>query len=98
MSSDSNAALRVWRSVFGGDLGEVRRGIESGVSVNWKNEDEMDRTFLHLAASEGRIHVMKYLLEKRAKVDALDEDDATPLHRAAKSGRVEAVKEANKSN
>lgn len=57
---NSNAsALRVWKAILSNDIGEVRRGIESGVSVNWKNEDEMDRTFLHLAASEGRIQVMK---------------------------------------
>ncbi len=88
----SAAALRVWRAVGGGDVGEVRRGIESGVSVNWKNEDEMDRTFLHEAASKGRTSVMALLLEQRSvSVNAKDEDDATPLHRAAKSGSVAAV-------
>ena len=57
---ETNAsALRVWKAIVNNDLGEVRRGIDSGVSVNWKNEDEMDRTFLQLAASEGRVQVME---------------------------------------
>jgi hypothetical protein len=88
---DNQAAVRVWRAVESGNLVGVRRGIESGVPVNWKNEDEMERTFLHVAASEGRVHVIKFLLEKKARIEALDEDDSTPLHRAAKSGNVEAV-------
>ncbi len=90
--AESAAALRVWRAVGSGDVGEVRRGLESGVSVNWKNEDEMDRTFLHEAASQGRVQVISFLLEQRGvRVNAVDEDDATPLHRAAKSGSVAAV-------
>ncbi len=35
------AGLRVWQAVGDGDLGEVRRGLDGGVPVNWKNEDEV---------------------------------------------------------
>lgn len=81
----------MWRAVIEGDVGEVRRGLESGVQVGWRNEDEMDRTFLHCACGEGRVGVASLLLEKGARVDARDEDERTPLHRAARGGQEKCV-------
>lgn len=49
------------------------------------------RTPLHLAALQGKLGVIKQLLDARAPVSAADEHGMTPLHKAAVGGRPEAV-------
>lgn len=49
------------------------------------------RTPLHLAALQGKIGVMKQLLDARAPANAADEHGMTPLHKAAVGGRTEAA-------
>ena len=49
------------------------------------------RTPLHLAALQGKIGVMKQLLDARAPANASDEHGMTPLHKAAVGGRTEAA-------
>ncbi|KAH7024493.1 ankyrin repeat-containing domain protein [Microdochium trichocladiopsis] len=42
---------------------------------------------LHLAAAEGRDEVVRFLVERRARLDIRDADGATPLHHAIRHGR-----------
>ena len=45
---------------------------------------------MHLAALQGRLGVIKQLLDARAPANAADEHGMTPLHKAAVGGRAEA--------
>jgi ankyrin repeat protein len=50
------------------------------------------RTPLHVAAVEGRVRIVKYLLEKStAGIDHRDDDGATALHSAAFRGHLDCV-------
>src|ERR1051326_2664424 len=49
------------------------------------------RTPLHLAASIGRYEIAKFLLQKRAKVNAKDENGMTPLHEAVRGNHQDLV-------
>ena len=49
-------------------------------------------TALHLATDKSNYDVMELLLEKGAKVNALDNLGQTALHRAAQQGNVQACK------
>lgn len=86
-SKGDKQALEVWKAIGNGDVGFVRQALQSGTSVNWKNEDHLDRSLLHHACHAGRANIVRLLLEKKANANATDEDDATPLHRAAKGGK-----------
>jgi len=61
-----------------GDLASVKKIIEEqGVDVNKADYD--GRTALHLAASEGQMEVVKYLLSKNANVGFKDRWGGTPF-------------------
>uniref|UniRef100_A0A8D0KYA7 Ankyrin 3 n=1 Tax=Strix occidentalis caurina TaxID=311401 RepID=A0A8D0KYA7_STROC len=49
-------------------------------------------TLLHVAAANGHLTIMEYLISKGAKTDVKDRKGRTPLHRAAEKGHGDAVK------
>uniref|UniRef100_A0A8C4XV41 Uncharacterized protein n=1 Tax=Falco tinnunculus TaxID=100819 RepID=A0A8C4XV41_FALTI len=49
-------------------------------------------TLLHVAAANGHLTIMEYLISKGAKIDVKDKEGRTPLHRAAEKGHGDAVK------
>lgn len=73
-----------------GDLKEVERQLAQGVNVNSRTF-RMRTAALHEAASEGRVEIVKLLLEKGANPDILDEGSTTPLAYAACGGHVEVM-------
>ncbi|KAI4307078.1 hypothetical protein L6164_030307 [Bauhinia variegata] len=68
-----------------GDVANLLKSIENGVSVNLK--DSEGRTPLHWAVDRGHLNVTELLVSKNANVDAQDNDGQTPLHYAAVCGR-----------
>lgn len=53
--------------------------IEQGVSPNYKEENDGE-TLLHMAAGEGNLNMVIYLLEKHhLDINALSKNDYTPL-------------------
>ncbi|XP_066453854.1 CARD- and ANK-domain containing inflammasome adapter protein-like [Eleutherodactylus coqui] len=78
----------VFDAVMKGDL-SLLESILKGSDVNAVNSS--GETLLHVAASNGHVPVIEFLLSKGAKVDAKDKKRMTPLHRAAENGHVEAV-------
>lgn len=66
-----------------GDLDEVKRFIALGVEVNKGDYD--NRTALHLAAAEGKYHIVKYLIDKGANNKAVDRWGQTPMDDAKRS-------------
>jgi Ankyrin repeats (many copies) len=49
-------------------------------------------SLLHRASANGRVDVVKFLIDKRAKLEADDGYGWTPLHLAAKGGNLHVVK------
>nr|AFK38944.1 unknown [Medicago truncatula] len=73
-----------------GDMTNLLKCIESGVSVNLK--DSEGRTPLHWAVDRGHLNVTELLVGKNADVNAKDNDGQTPLHYAVTCER-EAIAE-----
>lgn len=68
-----------------GDLAGVRKAVEKGARVTDGNYDK--RTALHTAAAEGKIPVVRRLVEEMgAKVNAKDRWEGTPLDDACRHG------------
>lgn len=64
---------------------------KKGIRINAKDKD--GATPLHWAAESGNVDIVKILLEKGARVDAVDNKyRATPLHGAAQNGHIYVVK------
>lgn len=49
------------------------------------------QTPLHVAAEEGHLHMVEYLIANGAKIDALDMHGWTPLHSACYRGHIDIV-------
>ncbi|CAI8598529.1 unnamed protein product [Vicia faba] len=73
-----------------GDMTNLLKCVESGVSVNLK--DSEGRTPLHWAVDRGHLDVTELLLGRNADVNAKDNDGQTPLHYAVTCER-EAIAE-----
>lgn len=72
-----------------GDLLEVKRLAAIGIDLNEADYD--GRTALHLAASERQVHIVKYLLSKKVKLDPIDRWGNTPLSDARNQGHDDVV-------
>lgn len=74
-----------------GDLAKLRDLVTSGAAVNVANGE--GRTPLHLAATEGRLEVARYLIEEAgAHVNPTDRWGGSPLDDALRSGNKELAK------
>ncbi|HNH74221.1 MAG TPA: glutaminase, partial [Candidatus Obscuribacter sp.] len=67
-----------------GDVGEMRRLVAKGVSPDQADYD--GRTALHLAASEGKLEAVKYLLDLHVNRACLDRWGNTALDDARRQG------------
>jgi ankyrin repeat protein len=70
------------QAAFNGALADIKRFILNGVSVNEADYD--GRTALHLAACEGHVECVEYLLENKANVESKDRFGGTPLEDAVR--------------
>jgi len=82
-------ALSLLEAAGRGDVEEVKRML---IRVDPNTRDICGRAPLHYAAREGRVEVIKLLLERGAYPNAWDNGDKTPLHYAAERGDVEIVR------
>uniref|UniRef100_A0A8C0EQA8 Uncharacterized protein n=1 Tax=Bubo bubo TaxID=30461 RepID=A0A8C0EQA8_BUBBB len=75
----------------------VAKGYLSELEKTWRENDidalnSSSETLLHVAAANGHLMIMEYLISKGAKTDVKDRKGRTPLHRAAEKGHGDAVK------
>ena len=81
----------VWILVVSSSLKE--KGHPDQYMFQYVNLGDNDGdTALHIAATYGRVPVIKTLIERKAKVNARNKVGATPLHLAAILGRAKTVK------
>ena len=76
--------------LLGGGSAWLTRKLLQGKDVNGKHEH--GNTFLHKAAKEGQVEVVKVLIQAGAQLKVKNKKGCTPLHKAAKEGQVEVVK------
>ncbi|XP_060530726.1 palmitoyltransferase Hip14 [Cylas formicarius] len=68
----------------------VKELVDAGYNVNQRDSENV--TLLHWAAINNRKDIMKFFIDKGAKVDAIGgELQATPLHWATRQGHLEAT-------
>ena len=67
-----------------GDLEQIMRLTATGTDLNAADYD--GRTAIHLAASEGQMEVLEYLISKGARLDCIDRWQNTPLDDAKREG------------
>lgn len=82
----------IHRSVDRDDLAGVRAEVESGVSL--EETDYRRRTPLQLAAEQGRMEIVRYLVSAGADIDAPTPErtgEVTPLRYAISNGDIEMV-------
>ncbi|XP_073968972.1 myosin phosphatase targeting subunit 75D isoform X6 [Rhodnius prolixus] len=74
------------------DILEVRKLLMRGVSPDSTNEDGLTALHqLHIAAANGYLRVVEFLLDHHVSTDVKDIDGWQPVHAAACWGHIEAV-------
>jgi ankyrin repeat protein len=66
--------------------------IVLGANVDWQDEDDFNRTPLHMAASRGNVEIVKMLIDAGSDANVQSNIGYTPLHVAASWGRLEIAK------
>jgi len=69
-----------------GDLERVKQLVAEGVDVNQGDYDR--RTPMHLAAADGNLEVVKFLVEHNANVNVIDRFGHSPLYDALRGGKT----------
>ena len=87
---DAVKGKEVLKAAKSGDLGTLRRLVKNASLANFFDR-ETHTAPLHLAASRGDLAVVKFLLDKGARVDAQDKDWKTALILAATKGYRDMV-------
>ena len=70
-------AVQLINAAFHQDREQMERLLKFGVSVNERDYD--NRTALHIAASEGYVEIVQFLLDSKADVNAIDRFGGSPL-------------------
>ncbi|XP_051481070.1 CARD- and ANK-domain containing inflammasome adapter protein-like [Apus apus] len=85
----NQAAVGIFDAVAKGYLSELEKTLKDN-DINAQNSSS--ETLLHVAAANGHLTIMEYLITKGAKIDVKDKKGRTALHRAAEKGHSDAVK------
>ena len=86
-------------AAYQGDLDEVRRLVASGVNLDEADYD--GRTCIHLAASEGKEEVVRFLIARDVNTNPKDRWGGTPYDDAKRHDHksiMKLLKETTKEN
>jgi ankyrin repeat protein len=79
---NESSGVLMCQAAFDGNLVDLKRLINNGVLVNEADYD--GRTALHLAACEGHVELVEYLVQAKADVNSKDRFGGTPLEDAVR--------------
>ncbi len=79
-------------SVRAGDLRNIKEVVQAERGYLGLRDEEQGFTPLHWAASEMQEHLVAYLLQEGAQVDAVDNSGETPLMVAARKGNAQIAR------
>ena len=87
---EANLSADLCSAAHAGDMDELRKLVDDGADVNISNYDV--RTPIHIAASEGQLEVVRYLIEElQCQISPQDRWGNTPLDDARRSGHEETA-------
>jgi len=89
VGANNTGLVEIWNAAAAGDLLRVTQLIGRGVPVNQGDYD--GRTAAHLAASNGRVEVLRYVLSRGGCLTAEDRYGNTPLADAQREGHSDCV-------
>jgi ankyrin repeat protein len=72
------------------DIDDLRTLASDGLSLH--SRDSQGRTALHMAAANGHMTIVEYLISEGVDINALNDENNAPLHWACLNGHVEVVK------
>jgi glutaminase len=79
---NNDMGVLLCQAAFGNNLADLKRLVLNGVDPNESDYD--GRTAMHLAACEGHIEILEYLIEIRANIMCRDRFGGTPLEDAVR--------------
>lgn len=88
-SMNSHAVYSAIEAASNGDVDELKRLVGFGIDLN--NADYDGRTPLHLAAAEGRLEAVRFLINKGVAIQPRDRWENTPLNDARRHGQGPVV-------
>ncbi|KAM8930209.1 CARD- and ANK-domain containing inflammasome adapter protein-like [Pelodytes ibericus] len=83
------SSVGIFDAVANGDIALLGEMLKTS-NINGVNPS--GETLLHIAAANGHVHVVEFLIGKGAKIEVKDSKKRTPLHRAAENGHAEEVR------
>ncbi|CAM4594097.1 unnamed protein product [Lepidochelys olivacea] len=86
---DDSNAVSIFDAAAKGDLSDLAKVLKEN-DINAVNAS--NKTLLHIAAANGHVAIIEYLINKGAKLDVKDKKGRTPLHRAIEKCQDDAVK------
>lgn len=86
-----SAAQRLPNAAYSGDLEQVKRLIAQGANPH-QHDNRYGRTAIHMAAMQGYLDIIKYLLSQGVEVQTQDTNGLTALHLAVWKGRLASTK------
>ena len=81
----------LYKATYLNQKGKVEKLIAGGVNINVHSENSK-KTPMHLAASKGRLEVIRILVESGANIEVKNSDNKTPLDLAVQGSKTEIVR------
>jgi ankyrin repeat protein len=81
----------VWDAVRSGDIAKLRKSLTERENANLRHDFSDGATVLHVAAENGHVPAVELLLDKGARINAVDFQGRTPLILAAQKGHKPVV-------
>lgn len=78
----NESGVLMCKAAFDGRLDDIKRLVDNGVDPNESDYDQ--RTAMHLAASEGQMDILEYLVGIKANIMCRDRFNGTPLEDAVR--------------